>query len=89
MHSVAAGNAPEYNSDLVTPVSELGRRVYLHLAAHGLYDIPRTRSLIGSKAFSVAGRMAWNKLPPSIRDISSIAAFKRHLKTHLVNCAFR
>ena len=53
----------------------------------GLYDIPRTRTLIGSKAFSVAGPTAWNSLPQSIRNIKSAFTFKRHLKTHLFKCA--
>jgi len=57
----------------------------LRLAAAGLYDIPRTRTFIGSKAFSVAGPKAWNSLPQSLRDITYTATFKIRLKIHLFN----
>ena len=89
MHSVETGSAPEYISDMVTPVSELEGRAHLHSATLGLYDVPRTRTLMGSKAFSVSGPTAWNSLPQSIRDIKLASAFKRHLKTHLFNCAYQ
>ena len=56
-----------------------------HGSAAGLYDVPRTRTLIGSRAFSDAGPKAWNSLPQSLRDTTSTATFKRHLKTHLFN----
>jgi len=85
MHAVHIGTAPEYIRDLVTPVCHLGRRAHLRSAAAGLYDVPRTRTLIGSRAFSVAGPKAWNSLPQSLRDTTSTATFKRHLKTHLFN----
>ena len=71
----------------LTPVSELSGLAHLRSAALGLYDVPRTRTLMGSKAFSVAGPTAWNSLPQSLRDISSATTFKRHLKTHHFNCA--
>ena len=67
----------------------LSGRAHLRSAALGLYDVPRTRTLMGSKAFSVAGPTAWNSLPQSLCDISSAAAFKRHLKTHLFICAYQ
>ena len=89
MHFALTGTAPEYISDMVTPVSELSGRAHLRSAALGLYDVPRTRTLMGSKAFSVAGLTAWNSLPQSLRDIPSTAAFKRHLKTHLFNWAYQ
>ena len=41
MHSVVTGTAPEYLSDMVTPVSELSGRAHLRSAALGLYDVPR------------------------------------------------
>ena len=42
------------------------------------------RTQFGRWAFSVAGPMAWNALPDSIRDTAlSICSFRRHLKTLL------
>ena len=48
------------------------------------FRIPRVKhTTIGSRSFSVAGPMTWNKLPLSVRQIATINTFKRHLKTHL------
>jgi len=88
MHAVETGTTPEYISDMVKPVSVLEGRTHLRSATLGLYDIPRTRTHIGSKAFSVAGPTAWNSLPQSIRNIKSAFTFKHHLKTHLFKCAY-
>jgi len=82
MHAVETGT--EYISDMVRPVSVLEGRAHLRSATLG----PRTRTLIGSKAFSVAGPTAWNSLPQSIRNIESAFTFKHHLKTHLFKCAY-
>ena len=49
MQSVVIGTSPEYISDMVTPVSELSGRAHLRSAAQGLYVLPRTRTLMGSK----------------------------------------
>ena len=89
MHSVVTGIAPEYISDMVTPVSYLEGRAHLRSATLGLYNVPRIKTRIGKKAFSIAGPTAWNSLPQSIRDIASASAFKRQLKTHLFNCAYQ
>jgi len=45
-------------------------------------------SLLGDRSFAVAGPRAWNKLPPPLRCVHSVAAFKRQLKTFLYNHAF-
>jgi len=54
MHSVVTGTAPEYISDMFSPVSTFQGRVHLRSATLGLYDVPRTRILIGSKAFVIS-----------------------------------
>jgi len=50
--------------------------------------VPRTMSSLGDRSFAVAGPRAWNKLPPPLRCVHSVAAFKRQLKTFLYNHAF-
>ena len=35
------------------------------------------------RSFAVAGPLLWNELPPSLRAVESIDAFKRQLKAHL------
>ncbi len=43
---------------------------------------PRT-STYGSRCFKFAAPVLWNALPLPIRNASSLASFKRSLKTHL------
>ena len=51
--------------------------------------VPATRRLtMGDRAFAVAGPRAWNKLPDSARQSSSLDVFKRLLKTHLFSLSF-
>ena len=88
MHAVVRGTVPGCVSDMVTPVSALDGRAHVRSAALGLYDVPRTRTRMGTKAFSVTGPKAWNSLPQSIRDIQSASTFKRRLKTSLFDIAF-
>ena len=47
-------------------------------------NVPRANKVLGQKAFSVAGPMIWNNLPPVIRE--SVSLFRKVLKTHLYPC---
>jgi len=83
MHSAAYNITPEYITDILLPVSDVAGRSHLRSASNGDYVIPRTRTSVGSRAFSVAGPTAWNNLPQTLRDIESTDTFKKHLKTFL------
>ena len=58
MHAVRNGTASTYIRDLVTPVNEISGRSHLRSATLGHFDVPRTRTKLGSRAFSVAGPVA-------------------------------
>jgi len=88
MHGVAFGHAPTYLLDAVVPLSTLLGRAHLRSADNGQYDVPRVSSSVGSRAFYVAGPRAWNRLPTSLRQMESVATFKRHLKTKLFRDAY-
>jgi len=45
--------------------------------------VPRTRLKLSEPAFRVAALRLWNELPPDIRKSSTLATFKKHLKTFL------
>jgi len=89
MHAVKNGTTPTYIRDLVTPVNEISDRSHLRWATLGHFDVPRTRTKLGSRAFSVAGPVAWNSLPTSIRELTSTNSCKRQLKTHLFRVAYK
>jgi len=46
--------------------------------------VPRTRLKLGERAFRVAAPWLWNELPPDIRKSSTLATFKKHLKTFIL-----
>ena len=52
------GTAPTYMTGMVMRISDLPGRCYLHSAAEGLFDVPRTQTVFGSRAFSIAGPVA-------------------------------
>jgi len=78
---------------------ELRRCTYANCASHVLTDsrlrsksrgdfiTPRTRLRFTDRAFAVSAPSAWNSLPIDIRDCSSEATFKKHLKTFLFHVA--
>jgi len=43
---------------------------------------------MGDRAFAVAGPRSWNSLPDAIRRSSSLAVFKRSLKTYFYTQCF-
>ena len=88
MYGVVHDRAPVYLTDAVTPVSSLPARSHLRSAASGLFDVPRTNTVHGRRAFSVAAPAAWNSLPQNIRNIETPQAFRRHLKAHLFEIAY-
>ena len=74
--------------DVVVPLWTMPGRAHLRSADSGQYDVPRVSTLAGPRAFSVAGPLAWNQLPASLRNMNCIATFKRHLETILFKAAY-
>jgi len=73
----------------IIPVSDTASRRRLRSASSGDLVVPATSRLtMGDRAFAVAGPRAWNKLPDSVRQSSSLDVFKRLLKTHLFSLSF-
>ena len=85
VHCCLQRKAPPYLVDLCTPVSDIASRQHLRSASSNQLVVPcHCRMQFGRRAFSVAGPMAWNALPDSIRDTAlSTCSFRRYLKTLL------
>ena len=79
---------PGYLQELCMPVNMNTRRSTLPLTSDGLLIVPRKETKAGERAFSVAGPLAWNSLPVTVRQLSSLSSFKRHLKTYLFKASF-
>jgi len=48
-----------------------------------LLTVPRVRTELARRAFSVVAPQTWNSLPADIRSCHTLQTFKRKLKTHL------
>ena len=67
------------------PVEDVAGRRQLSSASRGRLNFPRyNMSNYGRRAFFFAGPYVWNSLPEHIRQSTSIAVFKRSLKTFLL-----
>ena len=51
-------------------------------------SIPRIRTNTGARAFSSCAPFLWNSLSVSVRSATSVATFRRRLKTYLFDLAF-
>jgi len=45
--------------------------------------VMRTRIQFGKRAFSICGRSIWNQIPPHTRNLHSVPAFRKALKSYL------
>ena len=76
--------APSYLSRDFQRVSDLVARQRLRSSSTSTFVVPPTRlSTAGDRAFSVAAARTWNSLPASLTTLSSLASFRRQLKTEL------
>ena len=51
-------------------------------------NVPRVRTAVGSRAFSVAAPRLWNELPLEIRSAKTQFSFRKKLKTYFFGQAF-
>ena len=51
-------------------------------------SVPRVKTNTGARSFHSCAPSLWNNLPLSVRSASSVATFKKYLKTHLFDLAF-
>ena len=88
MYKTVNSMAPSYLHDYVISPASARSSHRLRSAVTGQLFVPRTRTVLGDRAFAVAGPKAWNSLPVSVRSAPSLLTFKKHLKTYLFRCAY-
>ena len=76
------GTAPDYLRELCRSNAEDTACSRLRSAAHGDLQVPRSKTNLGDRAFSVAGPASWNRLPATIRSWDSLQSLKTQLKVH-------
>jgi len=78
------GTAPSYLTRDIIRTADLPCRSRLRSSASTLLTVPRCRlSTVGDRAFAVAGARVWNSLPSRVTRASSLANFRKLLKTEL------
>ena len=78
--------APEHLRKELKSNRELGLR---RTQGHDKLDKLQLKSVKtewGVKSFGFQAAQDWNNLPEDIREIRSVATFKRHLKLHFLHC---
>ena len=79
--------SPSYITDLLS--MKLAANYALHSSAKSLLIVPKVNcSTLGDRAFAHAAPVIWNSLPLTIKTSSSLAIFKKQLKTFLFKKAF-
>ena len=84
----STSTAPLYLSDKIQLVASEPSRRKLRSSSSLKVIVPATRTKLGERSFVVAGPMAWNRLPESVRAAQSLELFKEHLKTHLFSISY-
>jgi hypothetical protein len=72
------GLAPSILADFCQPVLSVSGRQHLCSADTGALVVPRTRTSVGSRSFSVCGPATWNDMPIELRLLElSASSFAR------------
>ena len=78
------GLAPPYLANELRRVADVDSRRRLRSASTTQLIVPRVRrSTVGGRTFPVAAATVWNSLPSRVTSSSSLATFKKTLKTEL------
>ena len=80
--------SPIYITEMMKPTSMILRRQDLRSATRSELMIPKHRTTFTQHAFMVAGRMAWIRLPQTIREAPSFTTFRRLLTKYLFEIAY-
>jgi len=88
-HRCLHGAAPPYLAEILQSAADVQGCRRLQSASTSTLVVPPTRrATIGDRAFPGAASRAWNSLSTSVREIQSLPAFRRKLKTALFAISF-
>ena len=88
MYKVLHGCAPSYLGPFVRVADLPSRRALRSANTSRLIQPQSNQSIIGDRAFPVAGPQVWNSLPPEVTSAPSLDTFLRRLKTHLFTVSY-
>ena len=84
VHKVLIGQAPDYITNLVTLVTNIPSRSSLRASSNGDFFQPRNERRIGDRAIPLSPHLVHGIAYRQLKLVrSSIATFRRHLKSTL------
>ena len=78
-------NQPTY---LLTKLNVQTQKYSTRSSSVTVLTLPRTRTVLGTRAFSVCAPRLWNSSPTSVRTADSLVTFRFRLNTRLFNLAY-
>ena len=78
-YTAIPNQTPEYITNLLKPISETHNRI-LRSSVNGTLAVPRSRTSLYDKSFSISAPRLWNSLPSTVRNATSLDSFKKGLK---------
>lgn len=87
-YKVLHGTGPQYLGPLVRVADLPGRQALRSAGTNRLVVPPVRLATVGSRAFAVAAPRVWNSLPSHVTSATSLATFRRLLKTHMYTLSF-
>ena len=88
MYSVCQQQCPVSISNMLQSVANYIYCQGLRSSTRPTFVVPRTRTKLRQRAFSVCGPVAWNALPATIHNTTDSKLFRRLLKSHFYNRSF-
>jgi len=83
------GTGPAHFKHVCMPASDISGRAHLRSAERRDMLVPRTRTELGRRSFSVAAPTVWNSLPAHLRStLIGRRQFRDGLKSHLFADAY-
>ena len=80
MYKIVHGLAPPYMTDMFR--EQFGPKVYDLRNPKLKLEIPAARTSLFKNSFAFTGASIWNALPDDLKQLLSVSAFKKKIKTY-------
>ena len=80
IYEIVHGLAPPYMTDMFR--EQLGPKVYDLRNSKLNLEIPAARTSLFKNSFAFTGASIWNVLPDDLKQLPSVSAFKKKIKTY-------
>jgi len=86
-YKVYLSSTPDYQNNLLSQ-RVINSSVTLHSSSRLVLHLPRSQTVCGTRAFSIAAPTVWNKFPADVQLSNSVTCSKSRLETFLFWTAY-